>query len=191
MLFFRRPSRPALEAFVDKHRDAKLSYREVGCAAGETPASYVCDHERTELGRGIQTFQAACEAFRAWKMFDLGWVSVADPHCPLVVGQVVGVLARVGCVWMLNACRILEVVDEPDRRLGFTYGTLGDHVEQGEERFLIERDSADRVWFELRAVSRPHFWYVRILRPLARLFQLRFRRGAAAAMLRAAKPLAG
>jgi uncharacterized protein (UPF0548 family) len=64
---------------------------------------------------------------------------------------------------------------------------LGEHVEPGEERYLVELDSAYRVWFDLLAVSRPHRWYVRIANPIARLFQRRCRWDAAAAMLRAAQ----
>ena len=66
-------------------------------------------------------------------------------------------------------------------------GTLDDHAEQGEERFLVELDSAGRVWFDLVAVSRPRRWYVRLANPVARLLQRRFRLGAVAAMLRAAQ----
>jgi uncharacterized protein (UPF0548 family) len=121
-------------------------------------------------------------------MFDIGWALVADPACPLIAGRAVAVLARVGFLWTLNACRILQVFDEPGRRLGFVYGTLDDHAEHGEERFLVEADSAGRVWFDLLAISRPHRWHVRVVAPIARLFQRRFRRDAAAAMLRAAQP---
>ena len=118
------------------------------------------------------------------------WTSVVDPTCPLIAGREVGVLARVGFLWTLNACRILDVVDEPGRCFGFVYGTLDEHVEQGEERFLVKLDSANRVWFDLLAISRPHRWYTRIASPVARFFQRRFRRDAAAAMLRAAQSVA-
>ena len=91
---------------------------------------------------------------RAWTMFDLGWTSVVDPACPLIVGATVGVLARVGFVWTLNACRILEVFDEPGRRLkGFwPMARSTNHAEGGEERFLRRAGlTADRVWFDLLA----------------------------------------
>jgi uncharacterized protein (UPF0548 family) len=188
MLLLRKPPPQALRHFLEAQHDAPFSYREVGCTAGQTPRGYARDHLRIEVGRGPEIFKAASDALRAWTMFDLGWTSVVDPACPLIVGATVGVLARVGFVWTLNACRILEVFDEPGRRLGFAYGTLDEHAERGEERFCVERDSADRVWFDLLAVSRPHRWYVRMVNPLARLFQRRFRRDATAAMLRATQP---
>jgi uncharacterized protein (UPF0548 family) len=189
MLFLRKPSRRRLEAFLTEQRDAAFSYTALGCTSAQAPLGYARDHERTALGSGPAAFNAARDALRAWKMFDLGWTSVVDPTCPLIAGREVGVLARVGFLWTLNACRILEVFDEPGRRLGFVYGTLDEHAEQGEERFLVELDSADRVWFDLLAISRPHRWYVRIANPVARLFQRRFRRDAAAAMLSAAQPV--
>ncbi len=188
MLLLQRPSPEAQRAFLDRQRGTPLSYKTPGCTSADVlPPGYVRDHERTELGRGADVFAAACGALRAWKMFDLGWVAVVDPACPLVAGREVGVLARVGCLWTLNACRILEVIDEPGRRLGFVYGTLDEHAAEGEERFLVELDSAGRVWFDLVAVSRPHRWYVRVGRPVARLLQRRFRRDAPTVMLRAAQ----
>ncbi len=195
MLLWRKPSPEASRAFLDRQRGAAFSYRSLGCTSSEIPRDalplgYVRDHERTELGRGADVFAAACRALRSWKMFDLGWAAVVDPTCPIEVGREVGVVARVGCFWTLNACRILEVYDEPGRRFGFVYGTLDEHAEEGEERFLIEVDSAGRVWFDLVAVSRPHRWYVRLGRPVARLLQRRFRRDAAAVMLRAAQLVA-
>jgi uncharacterized protein (UPF0548 family) len=189
MLFLRKPSRRGLETFLAQQGDAAFSYTALGCTSVQAPLGYARDHERTALGSGPAAFQAACDALRAWKMFDLGWTSVVDPDCPLIAGREVGVLARVGFLWTINACRILEVFDEPGRRLGFVYGTLDEHVEQGEERFLVELDSAGRVWFDLLAISRPHRWYVRIANPVARLFQRRFRRDAAAAMLCATQPV--
>jgi uncharacterized protein (UPF0548 family) len=188
MLLLRKPSREFLQEFICRQADAPLSYVPFELTVGSTPPGYVVDYERTELGSGPDTFNAACDALRSWKMFDLGWVCVVDSGCPLAVGQVVGVLAHVGRFWTLNACRIVQVFDEPGRRLGFVYGTLGEHVEEGAERFVVERDSANRVWFDLLAVSRPHLWYVRLARPLARLFQRRFRRCSALAMLRATQP---
>eukprot|EP00913_Durusdinium_trenchii_P005672 g5290.t1 len=47
-------------------------------------------------------------------------------------------MARLWGLWSLHACRIVEVVDEADRR-GFAYGTLPAHGETGEECFLVER----------------------------------------------------
>jgi uncharacterized protein (UPF0548 family) len=64
-------------------------------------------------------------------------------------------------------------VDQP-RCFGFAYGTLPDHVECGEERFLIAWMGSDAVWYDILAFSRPRHPLVRMSAPLARLLQKRF-----------------
>jgi uncharacterized protein (UPF0548 family) len=189
MLFLRKPSGSVLETFLRRQHDSPFSYPSRGCTrAAKAPAGYTRDHLRVELGTGPADFQAAREAICAWKMFDLGWTAVIDPACPVVVGRAVGVLARVACVWTLSACRIVEVYDDPGRRFGFSYGTLETHPLRGEERFLVELDSAGRVWFDLVAVSCPRGWALRVARPVVRILQRRFRRDAGAAMQQAVHP---
>jgi uncharacterized protein (UPF0548 family) len=189
MLFLRKPSRSVLEAFLSRQRDAPFSYALHGCtAAPEAPPGYVRDHLRIELGNGSADFQTARTAICDWKMFDLGWTAVVDPNLPLVAEREVGVLARVAGIWTLSACRIVEVFDAPGRRFGFAYGTLATHPVRGEERFLVELDSAGRVWFDLIAVSRPRRWALRVARPVVRILQRRFRRGAGIAMQQAVHP---
>jgi uncharacterized protein (UPF0548 family) len=91
-------------------------------------------------------------------------------------------------MWWLNASRIVYVIDEggPLTRFGFAYGTLPEHAESGEERFLIEweRDS-DEVWYSILAFSRPRHWLALAGYPLVRRLQRRFGRESAAAMVRA------
>ena len=79
------------------------------------------------------------------------------------------------------------VVDEPGpvRRFGFAYGTLPDHVESGEERFVVEWDEASgEVWYDILAFSRLRHPLVRIGNPYVRRMQKRFGKESAAAMQR-------
>jgi uncharacterized protein (UPF0548 family) len=88
-------------------------------------------------------------------------------------------------LWTLNACRVIYVVDEeePSRRFGFAYGTLLDHVERGEERFLIEWNKKDdSVWYDILAFSQPRHPLVRLGTPYARMLQKRFARDSMAVM---------
>ena len=102
------------------------------------PAGYVVDHTRIKLGEGEKVFAAAKAALERWEQFRLGWVEAWPPDTPIKAGQVVAIVARALGLWWLNACRIVYVVDEdgPVQRFGFAYGTLPDHAETGEERFL-------------------------------------------------------
>lgn len=108
-------------------------------------------------------------------MFDLGWVRVANQDATIAVGGHVAVEARALGLWTLNISRIVDVIDSP-AMFGFIYSTTPTHVEFGEERFLLELDSGDRVWYTLEAVSRPAHWLPRLGRPVARGFQRKFAR---------------
>jgi hypothetical protein len=86
----------------------------------------------------------------------------------------------------LSACRIVYVIDEktdnssensyfsgpPCYRFGFAYGTLEDHVEKGEERFLIEWIiETDEVYFDIFSYSQQNVWFTKLGYPVARYFQ--------------------
>jgi uncharacterized protein (UPF0548 family) len=150
----------------------------VGPLKGEArlPFGFVTDHSRTVLGSGEATFEAAKEAFRRWRMFDLGWVRVANPEAPIAVGQIVAVEVRALELWSVNLSQIIETVDLP-MRFGFIYSTTRSHVEEGEEGFLLEHDRAsDEVVYGLDAVSRPRALLARLGLPVTRHFQHRFAR---------------
>ena len=71
---------------------------------------------------------------------------------------------RIGLFW-LNACRIVYLIDEdgPTKRFGFAYGTLTEHAESGEERFLVGWNrETDAVSYELLAFSRPNQFLSRV-----------------------------
>jgi uncharacterized protein (UPF0548 family) len=68
-------------------------------------------------------------------------------------------------------CRVVYVVDEPDRR-GFAYGTLPGHAESGEELFVVRYEPAtDEVYAEVRAFSRHATWWSRLASPFTSLAQ--------------------
>jgi uncharacterized protein (UPF0548 family) len=88
-------------------------------------------------------------------MFDFGWVHLCWDHTPIEPGAIVAVIVKHLGFWSMNACRIVYVIEE-HQRYGFAYGTLGDHAEKGEERFMVEwNKDDDTVWYDLLAVSKP------------------------------------
>lgn len=186
MWFLRRPSRDTIDLFRRRQAGAPFSYAAVGATRGEPPLGYAFDHNRAHLGNGAAVFEAACAALRRWQQFPAGWTEVF-PGTGLEPGQEIAVLARAQGAWWLNATRIVDVVDEagPVRRFGYAYGTLTDHVEEGEERFVVEMLEDGAVWYDLRAFSRPRYWMVRLAAPLARRLQRRFARESLEAMRRA------
>ncbi|MGC4071843.1 MAG: DUF1990 domain-containing protein [Nibricoccus sp.] len=169
-----------MEEFRAYNQTAAFSYTALGQSASGRPAGYIVDHNRILLGHGEETWLRACAALRVWKMFPQPWTAIVPAHEPIVPGLTLTMLARAHGIWWMNGCRIVYLVDEPapsanaSRRFGFAYGTLTSHVEEGEERFLVEMLPDGSVWYDLRAFSRPCFWPVRLARPLARRLQSRF-----------------
>jgi uncharacterized protein (UPF0548 family) len=146
------------------------------------------------LGAGESVFEHAREQLRRWRHFGLSWIEVYPDDTPIDPGRVVSVTGHALGLWVVNACRVIEVIDEPDRspaRYGFSYGTLPEHVESGEERFLIEWDRADdSVWYEIAEFSRPHKRLAKLFAPYIRLKQRQFKRESAAAMQRLVSAIA-
>jgi len=188
MLSFHKPDQTRIDAFLTRQTTGTYSYTEIGASQESPPPGYAVDHHRVCLGTGQSTFLAGCEALRRWEMFNLGWVSVQPPHTPIAEGRVVAVIAHVFGCWFLNACRIVYIREEegPIETFGFAYGTLHDHMAQGEERFTIEWNHADDcVWYDLFAFSKPHHILFRLGYPIARRVQRRFALDSLAAMMQA------
>ena len=169
------PSDEDVAKFISSQRHLNFTYPEVGATNTTPPAGFTVDHNRIQLGQGEATYKRAVEALKQWRQFELGWVTIVPHGVPVEVGATVAIKARAFGTWSLSAARVVYVIDE-DRRFGFAYGTLPDHVECGEERFLIEWLPDDSVWYDILAFSRPRHPLVRLSAPLARLLQKRFAR---------------
>jgi uncharacterized protein (UPF0548 family) len=179
MFFLSEPSAEKIMSFIDAQRELPFSYQAVGATNGNTPAGFVVDHNRIQLGTGAAVFNAAKQALSTWKQFDLGWVSIVPSGVPVNVGATVAVKARAFGTWSLSAARVVYVINEagPTERFGFAYGTLPDHVETGEERFRVEWDlNDDTVWYDILAFSRPNHPLVKMAAPLSRKLQKQFAR---------------
>jgi uncharacterized protein (UPF0548 family) len=190
MWSLRKPSAESTRRFLAAQSKLDFSYPAVGATADQPPAGFVVDRTRVKLGEGEPVFQAAKDALRRWRQFDLGWLEAWPPETPIRTGEVVAIVARAAGPWSLNACKIVYVVDEsgPVSRFGLAYGTLPGHAARGEERFLVEWDRADNsAWYDILAFSRPNHFLTRLGYPFVRRTQKRFGRGSAAAMLSAVR----
>jgi len=138
------------------------------------------------LGEGSLVFYKAKRAVRQWRMFDISWVRLYWPRTPIAARNIIAVVVGGLGVWMVNVCRIVYVIDEP-RRYGFAYGTLSEHAEAGEERFLVEWRDDNSVWYEVLAFSREKHPLAKFAYPIARRLQKKFRRDSGLAMQRASE----
>lgn len=187
MFTLSEPSESDIARFILDQSDLPFTYEEVGTTQGSVPSGYTVDHNRVQLGRGAQVYERAVAALKQWRQFELGWVTVAPQGVKVETGATVAVKALACGMWSLNACRVVYVVDEAER-FGFAYGTLPDHIERGEERFLIEWNRDDSVWYDILAFSRPRHLLVKLGAPVARMMQKRFARDSLRAMKTAISP---
>ena len=188
MFLMKNPDAVTMRSYLESQHDASFSYAEVGASQTAAPAGYNADHNRIRLGYGRETFGRAIEAINGWKMFDFDWIEVFPARAPIEVGVTVAILAHLPGLHSLNASRIVFTIEESnaEQAYGFAYGTLTDHVEQGEERFTVEYHAKDEsVWYDLFAFSRPRHPLAKAAYPLSRFLQRRFARESLSAMLRA------
>ncbi len=192
MFLLRQPSPDLILRFIDSQKNRAFSYSQTGATQAEPPdgfpEGFTVDHNRIRLGEGKRTYERAVAALRSWKQFELGWVAVVPSDLPVDEGTTVAVQARTFGVWSLSACRIVYVIDE-ENRFGFAYGTLPDHVECGEERFTVEWQADDSVWYDILAFSRPRHPLAKLGKPLVRRWQKQFVRESLQVMLKLASSL--
>ncbi len=186
MFLLRKPSDRQIKHFVSDLANSNYSYKEVGATASGIPASYTLDHNRVQLGRGAETWSRAVSAVKSWQMFELAWVRLCRPNTPIRSGTDVAVLVRHLGFYSLNGARIVYVIDAdgPVKQFGFAYGTLDNHAESGEERFVVEWDQQnDNVSYDLLAFSKPSKLLSRLGYPLSRMLQKKFAAGSKQAMV--------
>jgi uncharacterized protein (UPF0548 family) len=144
-----------------------LTYPEVGATAGPPPPNYGHLHGSAVIGHGRQRFEQAAASVMRWGMLRGAGVRVEATTEVAAVGSEV----LVGLGPLRAPCRVVYVVDEPDRR-GFAYGTLPGHPEIGEELFSVRYDPAsEAVYAEVTAFSRHGTWWSRLAGPLNSLAQ--------------------
>ncbi|BCI52910.1 hypothetical protein NIIDNTM18_21880 [Mycolicibacterium litorale] len=144
-----------------------LTYPEVGATAGAMPPGYHHVRESAPIGSGRARFEEAAAAVMRWGMLRGAGVRVQATTEVAEVGSEV----IVGLGPVRAPCRVVYVVDEPDRR-GFAYGTLPGHAETGEELFAVRYDPAtERVYAEVAAFSRHGTWWSRLAGPVTSVLQ--------------------
>lgn len=145
----------------------EFTYPDVGATAGELPAGYHHVRASAQIGTGRARFDAAADALLRWGM--QRGVGMKVDATTVTAAPGTDMLGRLGPVRV--PCRVVYVVDEPDRR-GFAYGTLPGHPESGEELFSVRYDpTSDAVFAAATAFSRPALWWSRLGAPVSRVAQ--------------------
>lgn len=152
-------------------RHSPLTYTEVGATQGDPPPGYKHDRYERVLGVGDQVWADAKVAVMGWSAHRHAGVRVV-PDTPPVEGEVVVVSFKVPKAYVVAGCRVVLVVDEPDR-VGFAYGTLPGHPERGEESFMVHRADDGTVTAVITVFSKAADPLVRLGSPIARRMQKR------------------
>ena len=158
-----------------------LTYPDHGATEGKLPEGYHHLERQARIGAGREVFERAGAALMSWQVHRTAGLRVTADGDARPGLRVVSRLALV----IAAPCRVVYVIDEPDRR-GFAYGTLCGHPESGEESFLVTIDEDGQVLFTVRAFTRPGSLLGRLSGPAGRLAQ----RLVAERYIRAARRLA-
>ena len=165
-----RPTQADLRLLAKAGESDPLTYEPIGISGlSEAAAGYRLDRWSRTLGTSNSVFHNATQALRTWQVHRGAGLIVCDDGPP-VVDTVVAMAAPLPIGFIEVVCRVVAVVDEPDR-FGFSYGTLRVHPEQGEESFTVVRRADGTVAFEIAAASRPRHVLARAFPPVARLLQ--------------------
>ena len=144
-----------------------FTYSELGATAGPPPPGYHYLHASAVIGHGRDRFEEAAGAVMRWGMLRGAGLRVDATTEVAAVGS--EVIVGIGPV--RAPCRVVYVVDEPDRR-GFAYGTLPGHAEIGEELFAVRFDPVgETVHAEVSAFSRHGTWWSRLAGPFTSAMQ--------------------
>jgi uncharacterized protein (UPF0548 family) len=157
----RRPTPEQLAELLVRCRDDDLTYQPTGGSLGGAVPTGLRRRQWTAALTGADVFDRGRDALRTWAVHRGAGLQVA-PDGPLAIGTNVAISAPLPVGFVEITCRLVAVVDEPDR-FGFAYGTLPVHPEQGEESFVVVRTADAGARFDVQAVSRP-------IHPLARAF---------------------
>ena len=175
LLALRRPSIGWLEEIVAEAAAADLTYEPVGATVRrETPAGYRADSWEVDLGLDDGSrFERCGAAVLDWAAQRGAGIQVL-PDTPAANGLTFALVLPLPIGFAIATARVVHVVEDDDI-IGFAYGTLPAHPEEGEEIFLVHR-RAGRVLFEVSAFSRPRDPLARLGSPVTRWLQLRTNR---------------
>lgn len=170
-------------ALARRLREADLTYPEVGATAGLLPPGYHQLRRTVTIGAGPQTFTDAAATLTDWRMHERAGLRVSATAATAEPGCVVLLSLGLGAIRISAPCRVVYVIDEPDRR-GFAYGTLPGHPVRGEEVFIVTKHPDATVTFTLTAFSRPAAPLAKAAGPFGRAIQHRINRRYLRAILR-------
>lgn len=160
------------DATAARLRAAPFTYDAVGATVDaddlpQAPGMHAFERSATLRRRDLD---GAAADLLSWQVQARSGLRVAASETPLREGTVVLLRLGPGPLALRIPCRVVAVIDEPERK-GFVYGTLPGHPESGEERFVVERRPDGVLVLTVGAFSRPATRLARAGGPAGRAFQ--------------------
>jgi uncharacterized protein (UPF0548 family) len=160
------------DAVATALKAAPFTYADVGATSAAMPAVMPAGYASFTTSRQLRRrdFTAAADELLTWRVQERAGLGVEASSLRVTEGTVARITLGKGPVRVLAPCRVVYVIDEPDRA-GFAYGTLPGHPESGEELFLLGHRADGSVEFTVTAFSRPATLLSRVGGPAARWVQ--------------------
>ncbi len=167
MISLHRPT----AAEITDYRDSRVGAEPTSVPSPSTPQGFRTERFSRHIGAGDADFQRARTGLHQWRAHRGSGVEVHPQTAEVAEGETVAIVTRQLGLWVLAACRVGSVTDEPDV-VGFTYMTLPDHPECGYETFTVRR-THDEVRFDIEATSKAGVLLVQLATPVTRRLQRR------------------
>lgn len=152
-----------------KLRTQKLTYAEVDRPVVVPPVGFAHFSRTRPIAASID-FGVAGRALMTWQVQARSGLRILASSLEVELGAVVIMRLGIGAVALSIPCRVVDVIDEPDRQ-GFSYGSLPGHPESGEESFILHRAADGVTTFTVSAFSRPASRLARLGGPLTTAMQ--------------------
>ncbi|KAK7376175.1 hypothetical protein VNO78_35029 [Psophocarpus tetragonolobus] len=175
--------------YDDKYKGAtSKSLSSLKAEEGLSKDGFLLNEARVLLGSGIETFEKGKTALKSWRHFGLNWAFV-DPKTPVQQGVKFCVCVKEFFPWLMMPLQVVYVNETGTAKkrsasFGFGSGTLHGHLLAGEERFSIEIDENNQVWYEVLSFSKPAHILSFVGYPYVMLKQKYFANESAKAMLK-------
>ncbi|XP_050237773.1 UPF0548 protein At2g17695 [Mercurialis annua] len=153
-----------------------------------TKDGFFINHSRVLLGSGVDSFDKAKFGLQNWRHFGLNWAFV-DSKTPIRSEVKFCVCNKEILPWVMMPLQMVYVEDSGNAKKGaasfrFGSGTLQGHLLAGEERFSIEMDEKNQVWYEILSFSKPANFLSFIAYPYVKFRQKVFANQSAEAVLK-------
>ncbi|CAN6290960.1 unnamed protein product [Urochloa humidicola] len=150
---------------------------------------FFVNRSRVLIGSGAETFVHAKSALLSWRHLSLGWANV-ESDTPVKVGTKFCICYKEVIPWVMLPLQIAYVITDckpkgsSSSMFAFGSGTLQGHLLAGEERFSVQVDEEERVWYEVVSFSKPAHVLATLCYPYVQLRQKHFAHQSSQALIR-------